>query len=149
MIQRLQTVFLFLAALLSGGQYFAPFATTSKTPEGVEGNVFSDGLFELADSTAFMGIALGAALFCLLAIFRYQNRPRQMVTVYVALAAVLVGLVGMISTGYMEAQALPQGSGVQIAWGGALPIAAAVCLLLAQWYIKKDEALVRSMDRLR
>lgn len=150
MIQRLQTLFLFVAACLLGGQYFAPFANTTKQAESISAeNVFADGMMTLSDSAIFMGFALIAALFCIIAIFRYQNRPQQISTVYIAIAGALISLVGMISTGYMDAQELPQGAGAQISWGGALSLAAVVCLFMAISYIKKDEALVRSMDRLR
>ena len=66
------------------------------------------------------------------------------VIVLTTLFAVLFAVLG-----YLNAQQLPEGTDTHLAIGSAFPLLAIVFLALAYGSIKKDEALVRSSDRLR
>lgn len=151
MIQRIQTIYLLLAAFAMLGIFFFPLATATGDTTAlaaVGDNYFADGVFWANESPAYFGfyILIGAVLA---AIFLYKNRPKQMQFAGLAILALLILGVLLAVLGYYYAQRLPEGSSAQIAEGSALPIAAMALLFLAYRNIKKDEELVRSSDRLR
>jgi hypothetical protein len=151
MIQRIQTIYLFLAAAALGGPFFVPFATASgdSTALAATGdNFFADGVYWVKEFPG--GIALlFAVAWIVYAIFLYKNRPRQMnlaggVAILTVLLCALFGALG-----YFNATHLPAGAEAHLAMGSAFPAFAILLLVLAYRAIKKDEALVRSSDRLR
>lgn len=81
-------------------------------------------------------------------IFLFKNRKLQIKLGIFAFIAILLGLVLtvvlFIQDPIMEQDAMP-GDG----WGIIFPVVAMVAILIAQRYIRKDENLVQSMDRLR
>lgn len=135
MIQRIQTVFLIFATLLNLSVYFTPIYE-----KGIE------------DPQNWIGIGLAAtllisAVLALISIFLYNNRKKQIQWVkYAAFIQVLaiafcIGILfsmGGIGT-YLWDEAL----------GTGLAVMAFVFQMLAIRFIKKDEDLVRSMDRIR
>ena len=146
MIQRIQTLFL----LLAGGLVFAllgvPFAAT---PAPVSASaLFSDGNYAISDSPALLGFYLLGGALALGSIFLFKNRKLQIKLGIFAFIAILLGLVLtvrlFIQDPIMEQDAMP-GDG----WGIIFPVVAMVAILIAQRYIRKDENLVQSMDRLR
>lgn len=143
MIQRIQSVFLALAALCS----FGLFGTdTAETPTAIPGSeVFSDAHLTLFDSPLLIGGALGAGLVTLIAIFMFRNRRLQQILCNVAifLVAAYVAYGGLL---WYNDRAAEQ---AQVEPGIALPLLTVVFTVLASNYIKKDEKLVRSADRLR
>jgi Domain of unknown function (DUF4293) len=147
MIQRIQTIYLLAAAALLGGAYFLPFAQANVAPEGllVANTAFADGQLTLNDSQGGLGSVIVAAIFCIIAIFRYSNRLRQLSSVWVGFLGALIGSGLMAYEFFGGAPPVKAALGV----GGLLPIAAMICMLLAVRAIRKDEALVKSIDRLR
>ncbi|MCP9291603.1 DUF4293 family protein [Gracilimonas sediminicola] len=135
MIQRLQTVFLALASILNLSVYFTP-------------------IYEKAmnDPQLWIGIGLASSLLVALiinvfSIFLYNNRKNQIAWVKRAALLQVIGLgfcvgvlfsLGGIGT-YLWDEAL----------GTGLVIAGLLFQILALRFIKKDEELVRSMDRIR
>lgn len=135
MIQRIQSVFLLLAALASLGT--AAFR------------------MELIQDTyawlmpAVLGIHGLVALVALVAIFLYKDRQKQLKTTtmlqYVAIVALLAAFGGLyLADGLMEVPVNLQATGLLV-----LPVLAYVFVRIARGYVKKDIELVRSMDRLR
>lgn len=135
MIQRIQSVLLFLTFLLNG-------------------SIFFNALYHHAvtDPQQWMGISFAvvlaiAALLPLLCIFLYKNRKNQLKWVNIGLLAQLIIL------GF--------GSGIYVSLGGfgsflwdetiglALLLLAFVIELFARKRIKDDIELVKSMDRIR
>jgi hypothetical protein len=151
MIQRIQSIYLFLAAACLGSTSLLPLATASgdATVLASSGdNYFADGVFWAKEHPgAFASYLVAAA--AIWAIFLFKNRQRQMQLAM--LSTILTGLliVLMFVLGYYYAQRLPEGTTVQISTGAALFLTAIPLLLLAHRAIKKDEELVRSSDRLR
>ncbi len=151
MIQRIQSIYLFLAAACLGSTILLPLATASgdATVLASSGdNYFADGVFWAKEHPgAFTSYMVAAA--AIWAIFLFKNRQRQMQLAM--LSSILTGLlvVLMFVLGYYYAQRLPEGTAVQISIGAAPFIMAIPLLLLAYRAIKKDEELVRSSDRLR
>ncbi|MFN0037861.1 MAG: DUF4293 domain-containing protein [Saprospiraceae bacterium] len=151
MIQRIQTIYLFLSAAALSGSIFTPLATASGDATVLAStgdNFFADGIYWAKESPGGMAL-LFAAAFSLLAIFLYKKRPRQM-QLAGGMAILTVLLLGALAAlGYQYAQRLPDGTAAHLAIGSALPLVAIPLLVLAYRAIKKDEELVRSSDRLR
>jgi hypothetical protein len=151
MIQRIQSIYLLLAAVLVLVGCLMPLATASGDATALAAtgdNFFADGVYRTTEFPAGW-LFLSVVGMIGLTIFRYQNRTKQMFSVslliiFTALCIILLG-----SLGYYYAQRLPEGTMAQLAPGGAVWPVSIVFLLLANRAIKKDEALVRSSDRLR
>lgn len=151
MIQRIQSIYLFLAASALGGSLSLPLATASgdATVLAATGNnLFADGVFWAKEFPGWLGAAI-LAVAALLAIFMFKNRHRQMqLAGLMALGALI--LVAMLAfLGYSSARNLPEGTAAHLAVGSAFAPLAIPLLTLAYRAIKKDEELVRSSDRLR
>ncbi|MEM1325615.1 MAG: DUF4293 domain-containing protein [Bacteroidota bacterium] len=149
MIQRIQSIFLFLAGSASFGMFGLPFASTDQPI--AQSDLFSDSAYTITDNIALMILFIGAGALSLIAIFMFKNRPLQINLSRVAFVASIIGLVlGIIlfindEITKLAAQMPEPTDGL----GVLLPIVAAVMLLLAMRAIGKDEKLVRSSDRLR
>lgn len=135
MIQRIQTVFLAAATLLNLTVYFTPIYEKS-----------------MADPQLWIGIGLATTLLIAMglnvfSIFQYSNRKNQMKWVKRAALFQVMGLafcVGVLFSmggigSYLWDEAL----------GTALVLFGLALQVLALRYIRKDEELVRSMDRIR
>lgn len=144
MIQRIQTIFLFLASVMAVGTNFLAFGIEWK-------NSNPDGIW-LGTNTAnttnlilfFCIILTGGLSFA--AIFLFKNRALQLKT---TLAASLFALMSLGITCYWiyfdtttDTQRYPS-------VGAFIPMGIILALLFAVKNIKKDETLVKSMDRLR
>lgn len=154
MIQRIQTVYLFLAGVLLLGQFALPYAhcTGGTALAGLQGtgtNVFSDAVYNLRELTTFSSLTGVAVAFAIAAIARFKNRLRQMSAVYVTMGAIAILIGGIVFIGYSDSKQLPAGTAVQPDLGGIFPLLSLLFLFLALRGIRKDESLVNSMNRLR
>ncbi len=135
MIQRIQTLYLALAVLFDGIVFFTPLYT----------RMWEDPATWI--SFGFATAAGVAMLVTLVSIFLYTNRPNQQMWVRVAV------LLQFIALGFATGVLLTlDGFGPYLwdeALGELLLILALAGQLLAIRGIKKDEELVRSMDRIR
>jgi hypothetical protein len=146
MIQRIQTLFLLLAAGLTLALLGLPFAGT---PESVDASpLFSDGSYLIQDSPALLVLYLLGAILAIAAIFLFKRRTVQL---RVSIFSFIAILLGMVMTLILFLQDPIMGQEVQPddGLGVFFPFLALAALLLAQRFIRKDEKLVRSMDRLR
>ncbi|MEM8528544.1 MAG: DUF4293 domain-containing protein [Bacteroidota bacterium] len=149
MIQRIQSIFLFLASAACFGLFGLPFASTEQPIAASE--LFADSEYEITDHIALIILFAGAGLMALIAIFMFKNRPLQLnlsrVSFIAAIIGFVLGLILFFNDGIMEnAEKMPNPSD---GFGVILPIVAGVFTLLAIRAISKDEKLVRSSDRLR
>ncbi|WP_298225045.1 DUF4293 domain-containing protein [Flavobacterium sp.] len=137
MIQRIQTVYLALAFLVTGVLPFVfPLWTLSDAKaEFFMGNQFYSVLFGLSTSLS------------LLSILFYKKRQHQFVLgrLNIILNLILLGLFVYRSLNLSGEAVTVSEKGI----GMFLPIIAIVFLVLANKAIKKDEDLVKSVDRLR
>lgn len=143
MIQRIQSVFLFLAAVACLVLFALPVATTN-TPEAASA-LFSDGQYTLSDDPVLMGFFAFAGLLLLGGIFLFRNRPLQIRLSWLSIAIILGG----VGYGFYLLSADQAQNEAQVGSGIALPLLAIILAYLAKTYIHKDERLVRSADRLR
>lgn len=160
MIQRVQTIFLFLVVVAMGITIGSPiweqvdassattnswnltaFSLSNLDPAGVE--IQSTSKWYIAALASFAG------LLALISIFQYKNRARQMMLNMIN-SLLMVGLVAVVfltTNGINQEIASQVAGSYQIGFWAIL--AAMVCNMLANRFIRKDEALVRSVDRIR
>jgi hypothetical protein len=134
-IQRLQTVFLFLAAVINLFVFFTPiYSRAVHDPAGWIGTLFAI-------------LLTGALIFSAYSIFLYKNRINQLKWVKIATyfqTAVLAAAVGILLTlGGLGTFIMKEALSV------LLILVALVALWQAWRFIKKDQELVESMDRIR
>ncbi|TMM32079.1 DUF4293 family protein [Polaribacter aestuariivivens] len=143
MIQRIQSIYLFLASVISGGLIFV-----FNLWENLKNKVFAFDLLS-AESLSLKIIPilfLVSATLSLIAIFLFKNRKLQFV---IGRLAILVNLI-LLGLSVYVSLTLP--GGINISENGIgmfIPILAILLLVLANKAIKKDEDLVKSVDRLR
>ena len=129
MLQRIQTIYLIVTILLSIALYF-----TSQDVE-VLGSYRMVGM-----------VACGSLLLSLITIFSYKNRPRQILfnKVNIFINALLIGLLVYWMLNLSGGISIPE-KGIEFIF----PLVALVMFIFANIHIRKDEKLVKSVDRLR
>jgi hypothetical protein len=146
MIQRIQTVLLFLAAILLGLQFIFPYASAA---QGLSGSL-DDGVFGVNDRMGLQintGLALALAI---IAIFLYKNRPAQSRITTLAIFAGTVLAVSVAAQCFiLIREAGSEVVNIHYQPGIALPALSVLLLWIANRFIRKDEELVKSSDRLR
>ena len=143
MIQRVQTVYLLMASIMSGVLIFV-----FNLWKSIEKSIFAlDLLTSESNLLKLIPILfLVAASLAFVAIFIFKNRKLQFVVgrFTILINLILLGLLIYVSlTLPGEASVSEKGIGMFI------PILAILLLVLANKAIKKDEDLVKSVDRLR
>lgn len=129
MLQRIQTVWIFLAVL---GAVFL-FITAQD--------------FSLFEGTSFISIICAVLVLCgLLSIFSYKNRKRQIVlnTISIFINALLLGLLAYWLLSLSGGIHFPE-KGIE----PIFPLISIISLFIANVFIRKDDRLVKSVDRLR
>ena len=136
MIQRIQTLYLLIATAISAGLIFVFDLYKVK----------NQALVFAKDDYLYLGLFLGSALLSLISIFSYKNRKSQFVLgrLNIILNFILLGVFVYQSLN-LSGETLVSEKGI----GLILPIFSIVFLVLANKAIKKDEDLVKSVDRLR
>lgn len=145
MIQRVQTIFLALAAAGIFGVFAVPFATT---PEVYPATFFADADYDAQDHILTIILFALSGLLTAGAIFLFNNRPLQSRITLFGLIANILAIVAtvillMYQSGNVPSEKIDDGFGVY------LPVIAIILSFLAIRFINKDEKLVRSADRLR
>ncbi|WP_298285925.1 DUF4293 domain-containing protein [uncultured Lutibacter sp.] len=144
MIQRIQTVYLLLATAFSGGVIF--FLNLWVQEEEIKFFVMdsfnSDNLLLKGLSALFFI----SAILTLVAIFQYKNRQLQFVLgrLSILINFILLGVI-VYFTQNLSGEINVSEKGI----GSLIPIVTIVLVVLANKAIKKDEELVKSVDRLR
>jgi hypothetical protein len=146
MIQRIQSIFLFLASCSLGSLYIdqVAFADFAEQTPSVQASV--DGFLNIYDNKALLIATTVAILQGIIALFYYKNRPKQILSAWgmIGVTVVLIGLA------IWQVQTLSSAAALKISVFGYISTALAIVFgFLAIRYIRKDESLVRSADRLR
>jgi uncharacterized membrane protein YsdA (DUF1294 family) len=141
MLQRIQTVWLLLVAACAFGTYSLPIYI-GKLADG------SAKKFLIPDSFLLFPLVFGLGALSLVCIFLFKNRKLQF---RLCIIGILVSILVIVleyykTTGFKEASAFQSGSYQP---GALIPFAIVVFFYLAAKGIKKDEKLVKSLDRLR
>lgn len=145
MIQRKQTLWLFLAALAGVGLFFFDLYKG----EIHNGDTVKQEVLRVADNYPLLLLSLVVTVFPLVIIFFFRNRKRQMRMTAVCMVAEMVFLFQVMSKITNLSKLTPPVTNGSYWIGSILPAVAIVFLALALFGIRKDEKLVRSTDRLR
>ncbi len=150
MIQRKQTVFLFLALLATIACLCLPVGSFEPQGMGTENQLMNLWINEANGGRNFSVWALFAILLVTcpintFAIFDYHNRKRQ---ARFCMFSMLM-IIGWYIVYGVFSQVLMPGSTFHVGFAACLPLIAFILLWLARHSILADEALVRAADRIR
>ena len=152
MIQRIQSIYLAVISILLSAMMFFPLAEILSNDKIVVFNAFSIVFLNGEVSYSFYLILQGVVIALLsvtnlVAIFLYSNRKLQMMlcklsVVFEILLCNLIfyNVVHSISSKTFD---------IQYSFPIVFPIIALILQLLAFWAIRKDDRLIRSVDRIR
>ena len=141
MIQRIQSVWLALAAACGFAMARVPLFTATLTNLTKRNILANESLLSFA-------LIVAIAAMSVVAIFLFKKRPTQYKLAIGGglLSGLVIGLQVFYIEEFKKANPIQQGS---YQWGGLLPIAMMILLFMAASAIRKDEKLIKSLDRLR
>jgi hypothetical protein len=149
MIQRIQSVLLLDVVFMSVLLLFFPFIEYRNGEDVVLLSLMPGTFAAGVKSFIYVPVALNivVALLALITIFQYKNRIKQarLAKVTMLLAAFL--LTSMLTMSFYEGE--KSGYVKTYLWPSFLPIISVISAFVAARFIKKDEELVRSADRIR
>lgn len=162
MIQRIQSVFLFLALILGILVFMFPIASfitetayfkffichiQDLSPDPFSEMKVATEKFPWYYTLPLAFLQLIISLLLLFTIFQFKKRPLQIKMNYltILLNVMLVGGI-FYSASLIEKQT---GAVADYAFGGIFPLVSIVMIFIANYGVKKDEKLIRSADRLR
>lgn len=159
MLQRIQTLFLLVVVVCMTATAVLPvwsYTLQGDTIELVMGELVlkpsvTQEVVQSLNMMYLLGIAVTAAIIALLNIFKFNNRKVQL---KIGMVTSLLIIIYMVLTFlFVPKQAIELGgvdiSGVHFQFGYYLTVVALLFNILARVFIKKDEDLVRSVDRIR
>lgn len=142
MIQRIQTIWLLLCASCAGLTFLLPFGTNNNVSEvGTESVMGEPMTAKTHTIVAIFAICIIACSF--IAIFSYKNRAVQKLFGLITILQTLVGLAFMIYVAGFQTEH------TSIQYGIIIPFFAFIFSILALKAIRKDEKLIKNLDRLR
>jgi predicted permease len=155
MIQRIQTIWLFLATVAFLSLFLFPYVQILND-NGAAKVLKVSGVYENVDNQVvrteeFLGLTIATVVIGLLpfvVIWSYRNRKKQLALCYLTIAAILgysFWLVYVTKGVIGNFQLQPQNYGI----GVLLPSIAILFLVLGIKGIRRDERLVKSTERLR
>ncbi len=155
MIQRIQSIYLLLAGILSAIAFFTPLANFSK--ESASCVMYTTSFTPYGDTTSISqlpALPWGVLVFSLLCVVlplycicKYKDRKRQMKLCFITIIAYVVYYAAYIS--YCFAIAHDNGATMTPTLYIVLPFFAFLAVVMARKAIKHDEEKVRAADRIR
>ncbi|MFC3562289.1 DUF4293 domain-containing protein [Pedobacter jamesrossensis] len=155
MIQRIQSIWLFLAAIALILMLFLPLISKENTTTETE--IHTIGLYQdvvgkpgsgqmKEQFTPLLITNIVVAVLCFVNIFNFKRRSMQK---RIAIFSI-IAIIGFAFWCSIFAQKLPGGiDGAHFDFGAYLPAVAILFCILAIFGINKDERLIRSAERLR
>jgi hypothetical protein len=144
MIQRIQTIFLFLAAACFAILFKAPMATSDKPTA----QFLSDQVYTIQDQLLLVGLAVLGTAIALLTIFLFNNRKLQIKLGYLLMVVAIVLPVASFVFLSRDTASQDMTAHIENQWGMFVPVASIVFAALAINAIRKDDKLVKSMASL-
>ncbi len=148
MIQRKQTLFLLAVVIIAIVQFFLPFQTATIADTKWDICLMPGCSSEIMDSNIYFPMIFNIIILVLSIsiIFLYKNRVLQykLSNLLVVFNMFVIGLFFILSY-IKEGQTFT----INYQFGAFLPVISAIFAFLAGHFIKKDEQLVRSADRIR
>lgn len=148
MIQRIQTLFLLVVALLSVVLYFIPVYAIpgiDTTGTATDGTVWSEYLLSSNTLLSIINGSVGVLSLVGILLFRNRNLQLRLANVNLLLICILIGLLFFLADTLGTTRQAP----ISYRYGSYLPLIQLIFTFLASRAIRKDEELVRSADRLR
>lgn len=158
MIQRIQSIFLFLVAVAMGLTLGLDLWVQAAADSGeiwklsalfMEQSSPTGEVLQSASNWYIAALAAFVGLLAVISIFQYRSRGRQMM-INMVNSLLMVGLVAIVfltTNKVNEAIGTADNGSYQIGFWAIL--VAMVCNMLANRFIRKDEALIKSVDRIR
>ena len=156
MIQRIQSVFLLVAAIVTVILLFIPIGDIYTAEAQYTFTCFNvhlpDG--KVVMSTLYIALILiASACISLYAIFKYKDRMKQTRVVSLNMLVFLIAVMMMIWVFpdfiFQRKGLMQDGDLFRFNYWIMIFVIPPVCMFLANRFIRKDERLVRSADRLR
>ena len=148
MIQRKQTLFLLAVFIIAIVMIFIPFQVLLTSGESWKIALMAGNSWIILNSNMYYPNILNLLIIVLsiFTIFKYKNRPLQykLSNVIALLNLFMVGLFFLLPFTHANS-----GESIKYVFGSFLPIFSMGFAFLAAHFIKKDEQLVRSADRIR
>ena len=153
MLQRIQTIYLLLTITCMICSLFVPFCSFLNNEQITLGAFglanLPEGLSDVDSRFPYYLCVISVIGLTILTISMYKNRKKQLLLGRINYLLILATIVFiMVDIDYV-AQKLSSVDMIQYKIGTFLPVAALPFVFLANRGIKKDEALVKSLDRLR
>ena len=145
MIQRKQSLWLFLTALLNAGVFYFDLYKAHTPANGADVVM----PLRVADHYPSLLIALVMTALPLITIFMFANRKRQMRMSFAGILAIIAFITMTLSRVTNLGKLTPPPASGSYWIGAVLPVIALVFLIMAIAGIRRDEKLVKSVDRLR
>ena len=135
MIQRIQSVWLFLAAVVMASLFYL--------------EIYKLPAVSITLGNNYIGMILAgiSILLSLITIFRFKNRRSQLSLIWLNLLANIGLLAWLFFSISKETEAAGATGGYRL--GAFTPVIVIILLFLARGGIRKDEKLLKSLDRLR
>ena len=156
MIQRIQSIFLLIVVILSAVLFFVPVAELAginvlyvqsiiKVCDTAEAGSCINPTYYIAALNGLVG------LIALITIFLFTNRKRQMLLGNLNMLLIIAMIVLVFYTIDKNTGSIKSGVELMAVYkiGAYLPVLMLIFTFLANRFIKKDEELVRSADRIR
>lgn len=153
MIQRKQTIFLFLGVLFLVSLFLQSFdwiRIETENSENLQATTYlQDTVIDVYDHVLFSsGIGLLVVLL-LLTIFLYKKRKLQLLISQLSLLLLFLIIIAIALFFLKDTNNIYAPFQIKPDWGIAPLILTIIVIILARNGIKKDDRLVKSMDRLR
>lgn len=153
MLQRIQTVYLFIASLSIYGLFLFPVASVFNNLGATK--IMVTGAYQtignqVVQTQSFLLLTIATAILGVLPIvliFLFKNRNQQQVLIYGLVVVVLVHSYWLTQTVQTISQSVLKISDYGI--GAGLPSVTILFLVLAAKAVSRDEKLVKSAERLR
>jgi FtsH-binding integral membrane protein len=145
MLQRKQSIWLFIAALLNAGVFYFALYTYHVSENGV------DTIKELRVNDHFPSVLLTLVITILplVTIFMYKKRRRQITMSTISILAIASFVTMTLTRVTYLGKTLPRPTNDSYWIGSLLPVIAMAFVFMAILGIRRDDKLVRSVDRLR
>ncbi len=156
MLQRIQTVYLFIVSLALGlmfvfpiSSYYGDFHTFKLTLLGVVNLVpDSENIFQAYFTLPLITFVLLLCMLSIISIFLFKNRKRQLMILKINILVNILLIVGIFLI-YSKLILTQIDVSEEYSTGAFLPLLSLIFLIMAFRGVKKDDELVRSADRLR
>ena len=152
MIQRIQSVYLLIAAILMAVVVCTPLAILSGASDSFylfkSIGVFENGFTLVYPSWGIVACAVISALLGFVSIFLFKKRKIQIKMSYVSIVFIILFYAAFAAYLY-TGQAALEAKFSKVEYGLALPAISLILTVLALSKIKADERLVQSLNRIR